>query len=259
MDFLAILEKFVEDISGKDAVKLLNLMKEYENLSEFKLAESLKIGINQIRNLLYKLNEFNLVYSIRKKDKDKGLYIYYWTFNFKHARDLLIVRKNRELLHFQDELKKENEQRFYVCKNNCIRLELEEAMEQEFKCNECGSLLHQEDSTKKIGEFNNRISILSQELEELKKPVNIILKSEEEEKIKKKVKKKVKKKIKKHKKIRKKIKKLKKHKKIKKLKKHKKIKKLKKHKKIKKVKKKIKQKKHKKSSKFLKKLKKFGF
>lgn len=238
MNFLSILENFVEEAAGKDAVKLLNLMKEYENISEFKLSEDLKISINQVRNLLYKLNSFNLVYSTRRKDKDKGLYIYYWTFNFKHARDLLISRKNRELIHLQDELKKENEQRFYVCKNGDIRVELEEAMELEFKCPECGSLLQQEDATKKIGEISHKITTLNQELEELKKPVTITLKPEEEEKPKKIRKVKSRKKIKKHKKAKKsKVKKAKK-KNSKKIKKHKKAKK---------------------NSKILKKLKKFRF
>lgn len=196
MDFLSILENFIESFAGKEGIRLLNLMKERENISEFKFSEDLKISINQVRNLLYKLNSFNLVYSTRKKDKDKGLYIYYWTFNFKHARDVLTKIKNQDLNKFQEELKKENEQRFYVCKNGCTRVELEEAMELGFKCQECGSLLQQEDSTKKIGEFNNKISILTQELEELKKPVNIILKPGEDEEIK--IKKKIKsKKIKK--------------------------------------------------------------
>ena len=185
MDFLSILEKFVEQVAGKDAVKLLILMRERENISEFVLAEDLKLNVNQVRNLLYKLNSFNLTYSTRRKDKDKGLYIYYWTFNFKHARDLLTVRKKQELEHSQDELKKENDQRFYVCKNGCTRVELEEAMELGFKCQECGSLLQQGDNTKKVGEINHRIQTLIQELEELKKPVTIVPKPEEEIKVKK--------------------------------------------------------------------------
>src|SRR3989344_5464009 len=204
MDFLYILENFVESVAGKEGVKLLHLLKERENISEFILAEDLKININQVRNLLYKLNSFNLVYSNRKKDKEKGLYIYYWTFNFKHARDLLIMRKKRELGHLQEELSKENDQRYYICKNDGTRFEFEEAMEIGFKCPECGSLLHQEDATKKIGEINHRISTLNQELEVLKKPVTIILKPEEEEKekkIKRKIKKAKKKKARKTKKI----------------------------------------------------------
>ena len=97
MNFLQILENFVNEVAGKDAVKLVSLMKEQENISEFTLAEDLKLSINQVRNLLYKLNEHNLVYSSRKKDREKGWYIYYWTFNFKHARDILIARKKSRI------------------------------------------------------------------------------------------------------------------------------------------------------------------
>jgi len=248
MDFLYILENFVESVAGKEGVKLLHLLKERENISEFILAEDLKININQVRNLLYKLNSFNLVYSNRKKDKEKGLYIYYWTFNFKHARDLLIMRKKRELGHLQEELSKENDQRYYICKNDGTRFEFEEAMEISFKCPECGSLLHQEDSTKKIGEINHKITVLHQELEELDKPVTITPKPEEEE-------------VKARKKRKIKIKKGKK-KKAKKAKKKSKPKKKAKVKKVKKVKKKVKRKikkKPEKSSKIIKKLKKIRF
>ena len=62
MDFLSILERFIESIAGKDAVKLLYLMKERENISEFILAEDLKLNVNQVRNLLYKMNSYNLNY-----------------------------------------------------------------------------------------------------------------------------------------------------------------------------------------------------
>jgi transcription factor E len=231
MNFLSILEKFVEEISGKDGIKLLNLMKEKDNISEFDFSENLKISINQIRNLLYKLNSYNLVYSTRKKDRDKGSYIYYWSFNFKHGRDLLISRKINELNNLNEELKKENEQKFYICKNDGIRLELEDAMEQEFKCTECESILQQEDSTKKIAEINHKITTLNQELEELKKPFDI-MKPKEEIKIKKiikKVKRKVIKKVKKKqvKKVKKAVKKIKK-KSVKKIKKYGILKKLKK-------------------------------
>ncbi|MEK6907437.1 MAG: hypothetical protein AABW45_02820 [Nanoarchaeota archaeon] len=242
MDFSSILERFVEETAGKDAVKLFHLLKERENISEFILAEDLKITVNQVRNLLYKLNSFNLVYSNRKKDKEKGLYIYYWTFNFKHARDVLVMRKNNELRHLKEELIKQNEQRFYICKNDNSKFELEEAMEMEFKCPECGALLHQEDSTKRIAEINHKIPILMQELEELKKPVMIIPKPEEEEKVKKprKAKRKGKKKKKGKKAKKKKAKKAKKKSKNKK-----KAKKIKSKKKHKKRVKKIKAKKHK--------------
>lgn len=253
MDFLKILEDFVNEVAGKDAVKLLNLMKERENISEFELAEDLKLNVNQVRNLLYKLNSFNLVYSSRKKDREKGWYIYYWTFNFRHARDVLTARKKLRLNILQEELDKESKKGFYVCPNNDVRMDLEEALEHNFKCPECGALLKQEDSSKKISEIQHEITKLTHELEELSKPL-MIAPAREEEIEKKKKPRKVKKK-----KVKKKIRKIRKVKKAKKVKK-KKIKKAKKKiKKTKRSKKTKKAKSKKKSSKFLKKLKKFRF
>jgi len=215
MHFIPILEEFVSEIGGKDAVKLLNLLKDKENISEFDLAEELKLSINQVRSLLYRLNLHNLVYSNRKKDKEKGWYIYYWTFNFRHARDLLINKKQEELRYLKEELEKERQHRYFICMNDGIRMDLNEALEHNYKCPECDRILKQEDSIKKISEIESRMHKLNQDLEELNKPLIIIQKPALEEKAKrqrrikvaKKVKKiKVKHKIKKHK-----IKKLKKH------------------------------------------------
>jgi len=222
MEFLKIVEEFVLEVGGKDAVKLLQLLKDFENFSEFDLAEELKLNINQVRNLLYKLNAHNLVYSNRKKDREKGWYIYYWTFNFNHARDILISRKEREVKELKEELEKEKQHRFFICPNRCVRFELEDAMEHNYKCTECGSILQQEDSTKKVNEIESRIQKLTQDLDELNKPMIVMPKPKrlDEEKVKSKPRKESKKskKTKKHKKV--KIKKL-----VKKKSKSKKIKK----------------------------------
>ena len=211
-----IIEEFVSEIAGKEGVKLLNLLKNNINISEFDLAEELKLNINQVRNLLYKLNAYNLVYSIRKKDREKGWYIYYWTFNFRHAYDLLKTKKQQEIEKLKDDLVKEAQHKFFVCPNNCIRLELEEALEQDYKCNECECILKPDDSTKKVNEMQAKIHKLNNDLQELSKPL-ILPKPEIEEKVKKRVKKlkKIKKRVKKLKRFKKLKKKIKKHKKYK--------------------------------------------
>jgi len=214
MEFISIVGEFVNDIAGKEAVKILNLLKNKENVSEFDLAEDLKLNINQVRNLLYKLNSYNLIYSSRKKDREKGWYIYYWTFNFKHARDLLKSNKEKEIEKLKLELVKERQHRFFTCPNNCIRLELEEALESSYKCNECGSILRQEDSIKRVNEIELRINKLNNELEELSKPLITPKIEEKKQKVKRKRAKKKKVKAKrKIKKIKHKIKKIKRAKK----------------------------------------------
>jgi transcription initiation factor TFIIE subunit alpha len=219
MEFLKIVEEFVFEIGGKEAIKILSLLKDRDNLSEFDIADEIKLSINQVRNLLYKLGSHNLVYSNRKKDREKGWYIYYWTFNFKHARDLLILEKKRKLEQLKQEIN--NEKHFFICSNGCVRFDYEDALESEYKCPECGNILNQEDFNKRATEINNQIHLLEAESQELEKPLTLLPKAEEVDerikktrkrlkKIKKKQKKILKKAIKKRKKVKKAAKKIKK-------------------------------------------------
>ncbi|MBW2995229.1 hypothetical protein KY312_02665, partial [Candidatus Woesearchaeota archaeon] len=75
-----LVEKVVMDTAGEDTLPLVIELKNKKNYSEFKLAENLKVEVNQVRNMLYRLLKYNLVTFIRRKDKRKGWYIYYWTF-----------------------------------------------------------------------------------------------------------------------------------------------------------------------------------
>lgn len=230
-----LFEELVKEKCGNDGVKILKLLEGKENVSEFKISDDINMNINELRAILYKLTEDNLIISTRKKDKQKGWYVYYWTFNFRHARDLLLKRKESQLQELKHKLGNPEVPK-YVCPNGCISLFLEDAMEIEFKCPECSSLLKlreikydEEVIKKKIKEVEEDIEKIRQEViievaekekkekKELKKVKRIKKKKPEKKLVKKK---KLKKKIKKLKKIRK--QKIKKKKIIKKLKKIKK-------------------------------------
>ena len=100
----------VARLAGKDTVELSQLIIEgKENVSEFLLAEKLELGINHVRNRLYRLQKHNLVSSMRKKDKQKGWYIYYWTFNLVQAKSLIKSLKEEEIGSLKKRLKKEEE------------------------------------------------------------------------------------------------------------------------------------------------------
>ena len=240
-----LFEELVKEKCGNDGVKILKLLEGKENVSEFKISEDLDININELRILLYKLTEDNLITSIRKKDKQKGWYVYYWTFNFRHARDLLLKHKEQQLQELKVKLTN-TEIPKYVCPNGCSSMYLEDAMEIEFKCPECNTLLklkevkyNEEVIKKKIKEVEDDIEKIRQEviIEVVEKEKKELKQKKKEAKLKKKPEKKLikKKKIKQIKKIKKKQKIIKKKiaKKIKKIKKQKK--KLKKKKKKKKI------------------------
>ena len=153
---MPIFEELVKRICGPNCVKLVKIMEVKDNISEFDLADKMKINVNEMRTMLYKLSEQNLVYSTRKKDKEKGWYIYYWSFNFKHAKDLLLQQKNKELDQFQKKLEMGSHEK-YVCQNSCGSYDLEQAMELNFRCPECNSLLELKEVKYKPEIMNKKI------------------------------------------------------------------------------------------------------
>ena len=165
---IKLIEEVASRVAGEDVIPLIRTLKNRKDVSEFKLATETKKEINLIRNMLYRLYNANLVTSIKKKDKKKGWYIYYWTLNVQRVNYLAkdIMKKRLELL--KERLEREKGSHFYICKNNCIRLNFEQSTDFEFKCPECGNLLDQDDNTKKIKEIEIEIKKLEKDIKKKK-------------------------------------------------------------------------------------------
>ena len=158
------IEDVVSKVAGEDVVRLIKALKNKKNVSEFTLADSIKKEINLTRNMLYRLYDSSLVSFIRKKDKKKGWYIYYWTFNTDRIKYLAKQIKKQRLEQLRERLEREKSSSFFTCKNQCIRLNFEQATDFEFKCPECGELLDQVDNTQKKAELEKEINKLEKEL-----------------------------------------------------------------------------------------------
>ncbi|MEA3378651.1 MAG: hypothetical protein U9Q69_03335 [Nanoarchaeota archaeon] len=161
--------ELISNIAGEDVPPLISILKGKKNISEFKLADELNITVNQMRNMLYRLHEYNLVYFNRKKDKKKGWYIYYWTLNLKNTKEVLVDFKKKQLQEFKARLERENQSMFYVCPNRCMRYDSDNAMENDFKCEECGELIRQQDNSKTITNIKARIEDMEKEIENAEK------------------------------------------------------------------------------------------
>src|SRR3989344_4154143 len=161
---MPLFEDLVKSICGPNCVKLVKIMEVKDNISEFDLADEMKINVNEMRSMLYKLSEHNLVYSTRKKDKDKGWYIYYWSFNFNHARDLLIRQKTNEIEDLNKKLSQDSSTK-YICDNGCGSHTLEDAMELNFRCPECNSLLMLREVKYKPEIINKKIAEIEGQIE----------------------------------------------------------------------------------------------
>ncbi len=159
-----IIEATIVDVAGEDVLPIVHFLKNKKNISEFKIAEVIKKEINTTRNMLYRLQEANLVSFIRKKDKKKGWYIYYWTFKPKMIKHIIISLKKEKLSKLKERIIREKSSHFFICQNNCIRLDFDQAMNFEFKCPECGEIMNQEDNSENIRLIEEEIKKIKEEL-----------------------------------------------------------------------------------------------
>ena len=155
----------VAEVIGQEAVPIVQYLKGKKNISEFKIAESINAEVNSIRKMLYALQANNLVSYYRKKDRQKGWYISYWTLKPESFDSLAIATKQQKLQQLKERLNKEetNEGLFYICTSLCVRLEFEKAAEISFKCPECGNTLQHQDNTKTIEQLREKISELEEQ------------------------------------------------------------------------------------------------
>jgi len=146
------IRSIITDLVGINAVPVVEQLQKRKNVSEFTIAEKLTLSINQFRHIIYKLDTFNLVSSTRKKDKQKGWYVYYWSFHPGRLEKLYWDLKRKKLHKLKKRLESEKTITYYFCPNKDVRVSLTEAMELEFRCPECGKLLQEDRSniTKKL-------------------------------------------------------------------------------------------------------------
>ena len=165
----ALKEIFVK-IAGKGAAIIVSMLKGKNDVDEFKMANKAQMTINELRNILYKLHHNNLVSFIRKKDKKKGWFIYYWTLNKEKAIQLLIEHYASELKEQEDILDNLTKKNYFVCPRGHVELSEESALEQNFECTECGELLvlkDKEAEKKRINRFMEKIKAKINRLKEI--------------------------------------------------------------------------------------------
>ena len=155
-----IIQEAVTEIVGEDAALVAGILKHNPNLSEFKLADAINKDMHETRGLLYKLYNINLASFMRRKDRKKGWYIYYWKLQTRNVQHVLQAARTQKMEVVLNRLERERTGNFYICQNGCMRLDLDTAFEFEFKCPECGSILNQEDNTEKIKALEDELKKL---------------------------------------------------------------------------------------------------
>lgn len=190
---LKLLENIVAEIAGKQGIEIIKLIFGKRDVNEFIIAKKLNLTINQVRNILYKLSNFNLVTFIRKKDKRKGWYTYFWTLDNERSLDLLASRIEKEIEMLNSQLKSRETKRFYNCKTCKSEVGEENALIHQFTCPECGEVFELSDNSKHIDELKSEIKKLEGQKQTVLSELEVI-KGEKKKKIDRKDKKEAKKK-----------------------------------------------------------------
>lgn len=163
------IKEIVADLVGEEGLLLVDQLGTKENVSEFDLASKTKKDIKVIRRTLYILYNHSLVRFIRKKDKNKGWYIYYWTLLPEGIKFAYIKRKKELVERLIQSLWEEGKELFFLCPNHCVRLNFDQATDFEFHCPECGELISQDDTKEKIQQLKKEIEKIKEELKDVER------------------------------------------------------------------------------------------
>lgn len=162
---LKLIKQIAENIAGETAAQIVNFLYDKKDINEFLIAKKLGLTINQTRNLLYRLSSLGIISSIRKKDKRKGWYIYFWTLDVFRSLEILENRLSQEISGLESELSSKKLKKFYKCPICSMEVTEESALLTNFTCSECGEIYVLSDNISYIDNLSKKIIRLKKELE----------------------------------------------------------------------------------------------
>lgn len=144
--------------------QIIKILERQKLVSENRLAKRLKLKINAARKLLYRLQSRGLITYVKKRDeKKKWWYLYFWSLDLNHIRELYILYLQKQLERKKQELAAED--RFvFECTICSRKYNYEDALETEFACPQCGELLVEIKDAKVARRINREITAIETEL-----------------------------------------------------------------------------------------------
>ncbi len=162
-----LLESVVREIGGDEAVKVASLLDPTEETTDEAIAASADMKLNAVRKVLYRLYDARLAEFRRIRDKSTGWFIYFWRLKPNRVEELVISRKATVYRKLKTRLDYEKKYHFFKCDQEyCPRYTFDEAMENNFRCPECGGELRAFDNSEIIKRLSKKVKELRKSLEE---------------------------------------------------------------------------------------------
>jgi transcription initiation factor TFIIE subunit alpha len=161
------LAKVAEVVGSEEAVKIIELLKDSDEITDDEIANKTGIRLNIVRKILYKLYDHSLVGLRRTRDENSGWFIFHWKLQPDQLEGFIVNQKRRVLEKLEIRLSYEKNHDFYYCYTpGCKRITFEEAMELLFKCPTCGKPLMHYDNSSIVKVLNEKVEQLRKELGE---------------------------------------------------------------------------------------------
>jgi len=161
------LTKVAEALGEEEAVKLIDILKNSDAITDDEIANKTGIRLNSVRKILYKLYDHSLVSLRRTRDPKTGWFIFHWKLQPDQLEGFILSQKRRVLEKLNIRLEYEKNHDFYYCYTpGCKRVPFEEAVELVFRCSTCGKPLMHSENEKIIQVLTRKVEQLRKELGE---------------------------------------------------------------------------------------------
>ena len=163
----ATLMKVATAMGEEEAVKLIEYIKNVDEITDDEIANSTGIRLNIVRRILYKLYDHSLVSLRRTRDPKTGWFIFHWKLQPNQLEGFILSQKRRVLEKLDVRLAYEQNHDFYCCDTpGCKRIPFEEAVELVFNCPTCGKPLSHCENGKFVEKLSAKVEQLRKELGE---------------------------------------------------------------------------------------------
>jgi len=163
----ATLLKVATALGDEEAVKLIEILKNPDEITDDEIANKTGIRLNSVRKILYRLYDHSLVSLRRTRDPKTGWFIFHWKLQPDQLEGFILSQKRRVLEKLNTRLEFEKNHDFFFCYTACCkRVPFEEAVELVFRCPTCGKPLMHYENDKILQALTKKVETLRKELGE---------------------------------------------------------------------------------------------
>jgi len=129
--------------------RVIEVIANNDEVSEKSIKKAIKVKENEIRKVLYKLEELGIVVPIGAITLKNGKLDFKWKVKITDIEEIYKIIVNKEINSIDKEIE-EMPDFIYYCTNCGIPYNIDDAYENNFHCRECGSIIIEKENYKKF-------------------------------------------------------------------------------------------------------------